>query len=60
MSSITIELDNEIASLLDATGQSAPAAARELVVMELYRLGRLSTGLSPDDLESELRVARNA
>jgi len=43
MSSITIELDNEVASLLGATDQSASAAARELLVMELYRLGRLST-----------------
>ena len=44
MSSVTMELDGELAALLRAQGQPVERAARELMVLELYRRGTVSSG----------------
>ena len=44
MSTITIELEDELMSLLHQSNVPAPQAARELLVLELYRQARISSG----------------
>ncbi|HEY6345573.1 MAG TPA: UPF0175 family protein [Bryobacteraceae bacterium] len=44
MPSITLDLDEELAGLLAKLGQPVQAAARELIVVELYRRNLISSG----------------
>jgi predicted HTH domain antitoxin len=44
MSVITIDLDEELAAILYQENQPLRHAARELIVLELYRRGTLSSG----------------
>ena len=44
MSTIRIEIDEPLAALLHQTSQPVQAAAREMIVLELYRRGAISSG----------------
>jgi predicted HTH domain antitoxin len=44
MSSVKIEIDEPLAALLHQTNQPVQKAAREMIVLELYRRGALSSG----------------
>jgi predicted HTH domain antitoxin len=44
MPSTTVDLDEELAGLLGEPGQPVQAAARELIVVELYRRNLVSSG----------------
>ncbi len=44
MSHVTIELDAELAAALALLDQPVEQAARELMVLELYRRGTISSG----------------
>ena len=44
MSSVRIEIDEALAALLHQTNQPVQAAAREMIVLELYRRGAISSG----------------
>lgn len=44
MSTIQLELEDELAALLRERNQSLERTAREFIVLELYRQGRISSG----------------
>lgn len=44
MTTLRIDLDDELVALLGDSGQPAATAAREMIVLELYRRGTLSGG----------------
>ena len=44
MPPVHIELDQDVVALLESLRRPAKAAARELIVLELYREGTLSSG----------------
>lgn len=44
MAQATLHLDDELAALLAQDQQSVPDAAREMIVLELYRRGTISSG----------------
>ena len=44
MSAIQLDLDEDIAVLLQGSNQPIPQVARELIVLELYRRGAISSG----------------
>ena len=44
MPPVHIELDQDVVALLEGLRRPARAAARELIVLELYREGTLSSG----------------
>jgi predicted HTH domain antitoxin len=44
MSTVTLELEDELVSLLHQSNLPVRQAARELMVLELYRQGKLSSG----------------
>ncbi len=44
MGTVTVEVDDELAALLRQLNQSVEIAARELIVLELYRRGSVSSG----------------
>ena len=44
MSTIKIDLDDDLAALLQQTNQPVQSAAREMIVLELYRRGTVSSG----------------
>lgn len=44
MSTLTIELEDELMGLLSEIEQPVERAARELIVLELYRRGSISAG----------------
>jgi len=44
MAAVHIELDQDVVALLEALRRPAREAARELIVLELYREGALSSG----------------
>jgi len=44
MNTITLNLEDELTALLHGLNQPAPQAIREMVVLELYRRGTLSSG----------------
>jgi predicted HTH domain antitoxin len=44
MSSVKIEIDEPLAALLHQTNQPVQAAGREMIVLELYRRGTISSG----------------
>jgi len=48
MSSIQIEIDEALAALLHQTNQPVQSAAREMIVLELYRRGAISSGKAAD------------
>lgn len=44
MSSVRIEIEEPLAALLHQTNQPVEQAAREMIVLELYRRGSISSG----------------
>jgi predicted HTH domain antitoxin len=44
MSTIQLDLDEEIAALLQRSNKPVPQVARELIILELYRRGAVSSG----------------
>jgi predicted HTH domain antitoxin len=44
MNTIQLELEEDLASLLSQTNQPVQQAAREMIVLELYRRGTVSSG----------------
>jgi len=56
MSGVRIEIDEALAALLHQTNQPVEAAAREMIVLELYRRGTISSGRAADLLDTS-RVA---
>jgi predicted HTH domain antitoxin len=44
MSGVRIEIDEALAALLHQTNQPVQAAAQEMIVLELYRRGAVSSG----------------
>ena len=44
MSSVTLELEDDLVVLLNQTQRPLPQAVRELMVLELYRRGTISSG----------------
>jgi predicted HTH domain antitoxin len=44
MSTTKIDLDEDLAALLQQTNQTVENAAREMIVLELYRRGTISSG----------------
>lgn len=44
MPPVKIELDEDLAALLEDLGRPVKETARELIVLELYRQGELSSG----------------
>ena len=44
MSTVKLELEDDLLALLQKTNESLEKAARELIVLELYRRGALSSG----------------
>jgi predicted HTH domain antitoxin len=41
---VRIDLDEELVAVLEEVGRPAPECVRELIVLELYREGRISSG----------------
>ena len=61
MSAIQLDLDEEIAVLLRGSNQPVPQVARELIILELYRRGTISSGKAAQLLEmSRLEFIRYA
>ena len=52
MNTVRIEIDEPLAALLQQTNQPVQAAAREMIVLELYRRGATSGGKAADLLGS--------
>ena len=48
-----IQLDQDIAVLLQGSNQPVPQFARELIVLELYRRGTISSGKAAQLLDME-------
>lgn len=44
VSTVKLDLDEDLAALLQKTNQPLEQAAREMIVLELYRRGALSSG----------------
>lgn len=44
MSTVSVQLDEELAALLSGSNQPLQQTARELIVLELYRRGTISSG----------------
>jgi predicted HTH domain antitoxin len=44
MATVNIPLDSELAGLLQMYGKPVGESARELIVLELYRQGKISSG----------------
>jgi predicted HTH domain antitoxin len=44
MSTVRVELDEAVASLLHQTNQPVQEAAQEMILLELYRRGTISSG----------------
>jgi predicted HTH domain antitoxin len=44
MASITVEIGEELSALLQKLGQPVEDSAREMIVLELYRRGLISSG----------------
>ncbi len=56
MGGVRIEIDEALAALLHQTNQPVQAAAREMIVLELYRRGSISSGKAAELLGTS-RVA---
>ncbi|MBI3801979.1 MAG: UPF0175 family protein [Deltaproteobacteria bacterium] len=50
MSTVSIDLEEELASILHQLNQPVRQAARELIVLELYRRGTISSGKAAEFL----------
>ena len=48
MNTLMLELEDELMSLLHQSNVPAPQAARELLVLELYRQARISSGMAAE------------
>lgn len=44
MSSVKIEIEESLAALLNQTNQPVQQAGREMIILELYRRGNISSG----------------
>jgi hypothetical protein len=53
MSGVRIEIDDALAALLHQTNQPVQAAAREMIVLELYRRGSISSGKAAELLGTD-------
>jgi predicted HTH domain antitoxin len=53
MAAISLDLDEELVSAIEELNQPIRQAARELIVMELYRLGKISRGRAAELLSLE-------
>lgn len=51
MSTVKIDLEEDLIALLHQTNQPLEKAAREMIVLELYRRGSLSSGKAAELLE---------
>jgi predicted HTH domain antitoxin len=51
MSAIQLDLEEEIAVLLQGSNQPVHQVARELIILELYRRGTISSGKAAQFLE---------
>lgn len=50
MTTLHVELDDELVALLRSADQTADRAAREMIVLELYRRGAISSGKAAEVL----------
>jgi predicted HTH domain antitoxin len=50
MSTIRLELDDDIVALLNSLNQPLEESARELIILELYRRGLISSGKAAEIL----------
>jgi len=55
MNQIVLELEEELLDSLDVSGQSPQQAIREVLILELYRRGRLSSGKAAEMLDRPRR-----
>jgi predicted HTH domain antitoxin len=53
MSSVKIEIDEPLAALLHQTNQPVQQAGREMIILELYRRGTISSGKAAELLGME-------
>ncbi len=53
MEAVPVELDSDLVALLEELQRPAKAAARELIVLELYRQGEVSSGRAAQLLKME-------
>ena len=53
MEAVSVELDSDLVALLEELQRPAKAAARELIVLELYRQGEVSSGRAAQLLKME-------
>ncbi|MCL4821281.1 MAG: UPF0175 family protein [Vicinamibacteria bacterium] len=51
MSTVKIDVEEDLAALMEQTHQPLEKAAREVIVLELYRRGTLSSGKAAELLE---------
>ena len=57
MNTVTLDLEDDLVALLHQSNQPVRRAARELIVLELYRRGTLSSGADLVELiESSLAI----
>lgn len=55
MTAITLQLDDELSALLHGSNQTADRAALEMIVLELYRRGTISSGKAAKRLDMSRR-----
>lgn len=61
MSKVTIDLDDALVAVLNRTNQPVEQAAREMIVLELYRRGSISSGKAAELLGmSRIAFLQNA
>jgi len=53
MSSVKIEIEESLAALLHQTNQPVQQAGREMIILELYRRGTISSGKAAELLGME-------
>jgi predicted HTH domain antitoxin len=53
MSSVKIEIEEPLAAILHQTNQEVQQAGREMIVLELYRRGAISSGKAAELLSME-------
>jgi predicted HTH domain antitoxin len=53
MSSVKIEIDEPLAAILHQTNQPVQQAGREMIILELYRRGTISSGKAAELLGME-------
>jgi predicted HTH domain antitoxin len=61
MASVTVSLEEDLAALLHTLNQPIQHAARELIILELYRRGTISSGKAAQMLDmSRFEFIRHA